>query len=115
MQRRFPARSSIWGMHRHANSAAHGWSETAPVIAAWSAAAQAAALRRSTLADRVASETLGICGTLCDIGRATDRDWALIDPTHPIPRSSARPGALYSKRTGANLGSLVLVGLETLK
>jgi len=44
---------------------------------------------------------LGICGTLRDIGRATDRDWALIDPTHPIPRSSARPGALYSRRTGA--------------
>jgi hypothetical protein len=63
----------------------------------------------------MASETLGICGTLCDIGRATDRDWALIDPTHPIPRLSARPGALYSKRTGANLGSLVLVVLETLK
>jgi hypothetical protein len=56
-----------------------------------------------------------ICGTLCDIGRATDRDWALIDPTHPIPDRVPVPALFDSKRTGANLGSLVLVGLETLK
>jgi hypothetical protein len=112
MQRRFPARSSIWGMHRHANSAAHGWSETAPVIAAWSAAAQAAALRRSTLADRVASETLGICGTLCDIGRATDRDWALIDPTHPTPDRVPVPALFIFKENRSQSG---IVGASRLR
>jgi hypothetical protein len=39
------ARWSVWGTRPHANSAPHGWSETAPVITAWNAAARAVALK----------------------------------------------------------------------
>jgi hypothetical protein len=36
-------------------------------------------------------------------------------PLTPPPIECPSRRSLYSKRTGANLGSLVLVGLETLK
>ena len=61
-------------------------------------------------------EWFGICGTLCDIGRATDRGRARSALAHPNSSGGAcRPGALDSGGTEANLRSLALVGFEALK